>query len=600
MLKRIGELGAASRAEVVDLAGLAVPGQQAIAADHVADVGEVADDLEVADLDVGLAPCLHLGNLERQRRQDVRRRLPRAGMVERPDHHHVGPVRQVVLDAQEVGRGLAGRVRVVGAERAVLPHRKMLRAGVAVADARADQDHPRPGLQGRGLDRLQQVERAAQVQRPGAARVGQAGMGIGLRGQVIDHLGLLAPQPVGELDSSTSARSPRSSRTDRPGAPAPQASGPRPRARRPGLPRPPGARRDGRPRTRAPVTSTRIGGSSHLPVGPRADAVDPSGVGLVPLHGLGQSLLEGDGLAPAQLRLGLGAVHGVAAVVAQPVGDVADQVLRLSGQPEHGPGHVHVVPLAPAAEVVDLARTAAAERGVDAPAVVADVDPVADLHAVAIDGQGDVRQGVGDEQRDQLLGELVGAIVVRAAGDHRIQPVRVVGGADQEIGPGLAGGVGAVGRQRRGLGERRVVGPERAIDLVGGDLDVARHLRLPRGVEQALRPQDVGAEERRGIVDRSIHVALGREIDDRVELAAGDQLQHLRAVGDVAVHEPIPGMLREVRQVVRVAGVRQRVEVGDRGLRVGLQLQANEVGADEPAAARDQNPFDRDLHAHPR
>ena len=133
---------------------------------------------------------------------------------------------------------------------------------------------------------------------------------------------------------------------------------------------------------------------------------------------------------------------------------MADQVLWLSGQPEHGTGHVHVVPLATAAEVVDLAGPAPAERGVDAPAVVADVDPVADLHAVAVDGQGDVGQGVGDEQRDQLLGELVRTVVVRAAGDDRIQPVRVVGRTDQEIGPRLAGGIRAVGGQRRRLGER--------------------------------------------------------------------------------------------------------------------------------------------------
>src|SRR5487761_2474559 len=42
----VGDLDALARAEVVDLAGIAFLGEQAVAADDVADVGEVADDLE--------------------------------------------------------------------------------------------------------------------------------------------------------------------------------------------------------------------------------------------------------------------------------------------------------------------------------------------------------------------------------------------------------------------------------------------------------------------------------------------------------------------------------------------------------------------------
>ena len=109
--ERIGDLGALAAAEVVDLAGLAVLRQEPVGADHVADVGEVADDVEVADLHA-LAPArFHLGHLKRQRGQHVAGRLPRPGVVERPDHHHVRAVRQVVLDPQQVDRRLARRIR---------------------------------------------------------------------------------------------------------------------------------------------------------------------------------------------------------------------------------------------------------------------------------------------------------------------------------------------------------------------------------------------------------------------------------------------------------------------------------------------------------
>ena len=140
---------------------------------------------------------LHLGHLGRQRGQHVARRLPRPGVVERPDDHHVRAVRQVVLDPQQVDRRLARRVWVVGPQRAILPHRDELRRRVAVAGPRADQDHPR--LQARRLHGLEQVQRAAQVQRPGAPRIGDARLRVRLRRQVVDRLGLLAPHQLGQV-----------------------------------------------------------------------------------------------------------------------------------------------------------------------------------------------------------------------------------------------------------------------------------------------------------------------------------------------------------------------------------------------------------------
>ena len=114
----VGELRAAAGAEVVNLAGGPFFDQEAVAPDDVADVGEVADDVEVADLDAGLPARLDLGHLSGQGAQDVGGRLPGAGVVERPGHHDVGPVRQEVLDPEQVGGGLAGGIGVVRAQRA--------------------------------------------------------------------------------------------------------------------------------------------------------------------------------------------------------------------------------------------------------------------------------------------------------------------------------------------------------------------------------------------------------------------------------------------------------------------------------------------------
>jgi hypothetical protein len=50
-------------AEVINLAGLSFFGQEPVGSDNVSDVGEVADDVEVADLNPGFEPGFDLGDL---------------------------------------------------------------------------------------------------------------------------------------------------------------------------------------------------------------------------------------------------------------------------------------------------------------------------------------------------------------------------------------------------------------------------------------------------------------------------------------------------------------------------------------------------------
>src|SRR5262245_66242257 len=84
------------------------------------------------------------------------------------------------------------------------------------------------------------------------------------------------------------------------------------------------------------------------------------------------------------------------------------------------------------------------------------MDPVADLHAVPIDRHLLVTHQVRDEKRDYLFGELVRAVVVRAACDNRIHAESVGVGQDEHIGTGLDGGVKTGRGERRGL--RHMIG----------------------------------------------------------------------------------------------------------------------------------------------
>ena len=144
----------------------------------------------------------------------------------------------------------------------------------------------------------------------------------------------------------------------------------------------------------------------------------------------------------------LRAVHRVSTVVARPVLHGPDQRPGLAEAIQQQGDRVAVRHLGAARDVVGLAAHAVAQDEVDAGRMVRDVEPVAPLLAVAVHRQRQVVDGVGDEQRDELLGMLVRAVRVRAAGRHRIEAVGDHVAADQQLPGGLGRGV------RRARGER--------------------------------------------------------------------------------------------------------------------------------------------------
>jgi hypothetical protein len=98
--------------------------------------------------------------------------------------------------------------------------------------------------------------------------------------------------------------------------------------------------------------------------------------------------------------------------VAEAVGDVRDQALGLAELLQDRLHGFDVRHLAVAAEIIDGARFALEKRGHDSGAMVFHVDPIAHVHAVAIDGQLVVAHGVDDHERDQFLGELIRPVIV--------------------------------------------------------------------------------------------------------------------------------------------------------------------------------------------
>ena len=113
--------------------------------------------------------------------------------------------------------------------------------------------------------------------------------------------------------------------------------------------------------------------------------------------------------------------------------------------------------------------------------------------------------------------------------------------------------------------------------------------RCAGGVQQVDGANDVGLDKGHRIGDGSVHVALGREVDDSVGLVSVHEVLNGGGVADVDALKAVVGGLIDVREVFKVAGVRQRVNIDDGGLGVALYKTANDVRADESGSAGNED-----------
>lgn len=317
------------------------------------------------------------------------------------------------------------------------------------------------------------------------------------------------------------------------------------------------------------------------------DAHPPVAVLEVPLDGLLDAVLELRLRLPAEFRVYLRRVDGVAAVMALTVGDVLDEIFRLAELLENGLDNIDVGALIVAADVVDLADAALLQDQVDGVAVILDVEPVADVLAVAVDWQLLVRQRVDDHQRDELLREVVRAVVVRAARDRRRDLVGAVVSHDEQVSTGLRSRIRARRLEVRLLREEQVRTVERqiAIDLVRRDLMVAVDAVLAAGVEQHARADDVRLQEDLRILNGAVDMRFRCEVNDDVRLLLLEDAVDRPAVCDVRADELEVLLLHRILERLEVARIRQLVDADDVVTRMLLEHVVDEVRANEAGTA---------------
>ncbi len=211
--------------------------------------------------------------------------------------------------------------------------------------------------------------------------------------------------------------------------------------------------------------------------------------------------------------------------------------------------------------VVHFSYPSLLEHQVDRLAVVLHIQPVTDLHPIPVHRKALLVQAVVDHQRDELLGELIRAVVVRAAGYGHRKLVRVCIRLHEQVGRCLACRVRAVRVQGGRLGEE-ALRTQGAVHLVGGDLlklhpvAISVITCLPSrlgNVQQVQRAHHVRLDEHVRIGDGAVDMALRGEIHHIVYGVLFKQSLHGLCITDVGLHEYVPLIVHDRFQVLKVS-----------------------------------------------
>src|SRR5208283_2367913 len=106
------------------------------------------------------------------------------------------------------------------------------------------------------------------------------------------------------------------------------------------------------------------------------------------------------------------------------------------------------------------------------------VQPITNVHAVAVDRKRLIVQRVGDHKRNQFLRKLVRAVIVRTSSNNDRGAEGMKVGKGQQIGGSFARRIGAV-RMQRGRFGKPSCRTQRTVDFVGRDMDESFDSKLP-------------------------------------------------------------------------------------------------------------------------
>ncbi|MNI01511.1 hypothetical protein D3C73_543600 [compost metagenome] len=232
---------------------------------------------------------------------------------------------------------------------------------------------------------------------------------------------------------------------------------------------------------------------------------------------------------------------------------------------------IDVAALVAAADIVGLADPAPFGDDIEGTGVILDIEPVANVGAIAVNRQRLAIESVEDDQRDQLFREMIGTVIVRAVRHHDRETIGARPGLGQVIGCRFRSRIGRA-RIVGGFFGKQAVIAERAVNLVGRNMQKAKCLLLGRikrqpilagAFEHGERADDVGVDKVLGAGDRAVDMAFGGEMHDSVGPEAGYRLFDRGPVTNIRLQEPVTGTVADGLHRGFGARIGQLVDVED-------------------------------------
>jgi hypothetical protein len=219
--------------------------------------------------------------------------------------------------------------------------------------------------------------------------------------------------------------------------------------------------------------------------------------------------------------------------------------------------------------------------------VIVDVDPVADVHAVAVEGKLFVMKGGLDEGGDEFFRVLAWAVGVGGTGDDHLLVVALDGCRTEEVCSGLCGRVGRRGVERTGI-EKAAGRLDRAMNFIGRTLQ-KRHGMGAADLQEMGHPGDIAVHEVVRVEQGTIDMGLCGKIEDPGDAMVVEEPGDELPIDDVAFREGKAWILIGTDEVAPISGIGQLVEDDEALEPVQLEKVAGERRANEASPASEQD-----------
>ena len=100
-------------------------------------------------------------------------------------------------------------------------------------------------------------------------------------------------------------------------------------------------------------------------------------------------------------------------------------------------------------------------------------------------------------------------------------------------------------------------------------------------MKQGKRAHDIRAGECERILNGSVYMAFGSQMDYPIYIVAGENIRNMSMVTDISFNEDIVRTILDVLKVLKVACIGQRIEVYDPVIRIFRHEETNHMTAYE-------------------